>query len=429
MKQSMMFIPTLREVPAEADASSHQLLLRSGYIRQVAAGVYTYLPLGWRVLRKIEQIIRQEMDLAGAQEILMPSMQPAELWKESGRYDVYGSELIRFSDRHEREFALGPTHEEVITALIGHELSSYRELPLVLYQIQTKFRDERRPRYGLLRGREFLMKDAYSFHMNWEGLDDTYAAMFQAYHRIFEQIGLRFRAVEADSGAMGGHGETHEFIALADIGEDTIVSCIKCSYAANLERAESVEGAGKYGQVQEGDRCLKCEGKLVFSRGIELGHVFQLGTKYTEALKVQLINEEGKQQHPIMGCYGIGISRVMSAIVEQNHDQQGIVWPASVSPFQVHLITVFVQDEKQMNLSLNLYRRLLDSDVEVLWDDRAERPGVKFNDADLIGIPIRLIIGKNAEQGLIEYRERSVNESILIQLEEVLERVVRYTKA
>lgn len=334
--------------------------------------------------------------------------------------------MIRFSDRNEREFALGPTHEEVITALIGHEVSSYRELPLVLYQIQTKFRDERRPRYGLLRGREFLMKDAYSFHMNGEELDDTYAVMYQAYHRIFERIGLRFRAVEADSGAMGGEGETHEFMALTDIGEDTIVSCTKCKYAANLERAESVEGAGKYGQVQEGDRCLKCEGKLTFSRGIELGHVFQLGTKYTDALKVQLLDAEGNKKHPIMGCYGIGISRVMPAIVEQNHDLRGIKWPASVSPFQVHLITVSMQDDLQRDLSSQLYRRLLDSGVEVLWDEREERPGVKFKDADLIGIPIRLIIGKNAEQGLVEYKERSSVESKVIEMEGILERIVSY---
>ncbi|TCZ80080.1 proline--tRNA ligase [Paenibacillus albiflavus] len=423
MKQSMMLIPTLREVPAEAEAASHQLLLRSGFIRQVAAGIYTYLPLGWRVMEKIKRIIRQEMNAIGAHELHMPAMQPTELWKLSGRYEVYEAELIRFEDRHKREFALGPTHEEVITALIGEEVSSYRELPLVLYQIQTKYRDESRPRYGLLRGREFLMKDAYSFHMDQEGLDHTFTSMYHAYHSIFKRCGLQFRAVEADSGAIGGDGETFEFMALAEIGEDTIVSCDQCGYAANMERAESREGKGVYGQVKEGDHCLKCEGSLTIIRGIELGHIFKLGTKYTEAMQINLLTNEGTQQHPIMGCYGIGISRLLAAIIEQNHDQQGIVWPAHVAPADVHLITVSMQDQVQLDLSEQLYRQLTESGVEVLWDNRMERPGVKFNDADLIGIPIRLIVGKQAEQGRIEYRERLSQDTILMTLDEIVERV------
>lgn len=298
MRQSQLFTNTLREVPAEAEAVSHQLLLKGGFIRQLAAGIYTYMPLGWRVIRKVEQIVREEMDRAGAQELLMPALQPMELWKESGRNDAYGPELIRLTDRHQREFVLGPTHEEAVTTLVRNEISSYRRLPVTFYQIQTKFRDEQRPRFGLLRGREFLMKDAYSFDTSWEGLDRSYLAMYDAYHRIFVRCGLTFRAVEADAGAIGGDGGSHEFMALADIGEDTIVVCSHCGYAANLEKANSKEErprgkgrafpnyenspvthTGDFRNVKENELCCRCEvGKLRFVKGIEVGHVFKLGT-------------------------------------------------------------------------------------------------------------------------------------------------------
>ncbi|MCR2807812.1 proline--tRNA ligase [Paenibacillus soyae] len=564
MKQSSLFGSTLRDVPADAEAASHRLMLRAGFIRQLAAGIYTYLPLGWRVLRKIEHIVREEMDRAGAQELLMPAMQPAELWKESGRYNVYGPELIRLKDRHDREFALGPTHEEVITTLVRNEINSYRRLPVTLYQIQTKFRDERRPRFGLLRGREFLMKDAYSFDTSWEGLHDSYQSMYEAYTRIFDRCGMTFRAVEADAGAIGGEGGTHEFMALAEIGEDTIVSCTHCDYAANLEKATSVirrseavdssgtsvgeipmakihtpdtrsiqqvaaflgvqpheiiktlvyvadeqpvavlvrgdhevneiklknalgaesleladadttmratgapvgfagpvgmkipiyvdqavtemaEGvtganeadyhlrhvvpgrdfelahAGDFRNAVEGDGCPRCEeGKLQYHRGIEVGHVFKLGTKYSETLGAKYLDPNGREQPMIMGCYGIGVSRILSAITEQSHDDRGIIWPAAIAPYQVHVIPVSVKDEAQTTLAQELYDRLTAQGLEVLIDDRDERAGVKFNDADLFGIPYRIVVGKLAAGGEVELVERRSLEKQVISADEAM---------
>lgn len=398
MLQSRLLLGTLREAPGEAETISHQLLLRAGLIRQVAAGIYTYLPLGRRVLRKAEQIVREEMELTGAQEVLLPIMQPAELWQQSGRYGAYGPEMITVSDRHDREFALGPTHEEVITTLVAQEISTYRRLPVTLFQIGTKFRDERRPRYGLLRGREFVMKDAYSFDMDLEGLDRSYEAMYEAYHRIFARCGLRFRAVEAEAGAIGGEGGTHEFMALADIGEDTIAACTYCSYGANLELAS----------VSEGDSCPRCDdGKIQLFRGIELGHVFKLGTKYSEAMGAAFLDASGSKRPMIMGCYGIGVSRLLSAVIEQHHDADGIVWPVSLAPYQVHLVPVSSKDEHQMRVARQLYERLREAGVEVLLDDREERAGVKFKDSDLLGLPVRIVIGKEAENGLVEFAERS----------------------
>lgn len=561
MRQSQLFIPTLREAPSEAESVSHQLLLRAGLIRQLAAGVYTYLPLGRRVLRKLEAIVREEMDRAGAQEVLMPALQPAELWRKSGRYDIYGPELVRLRDRHEREFALGPTHEEVITALVRDEISSYRQLPATLYQIQTKFRDEQRPRYGLLRGREFLMKDAYSFDADWESLHRSYTAMYEAYHRIFERCGLNFRAVEADAGSIGGEGGTHEFMALADIGEDTIAACNCCSYAANLEKAEyggavtvaeagSAEGvglnrlhtpgikkisqlvdslglpasafiktliyvadgkpiavlvrgdhevneikvkqalgaaaveladqettervtgapagfagpvglsvpiyadlavdgmvsgiaganeqdyhlagvhpgvhftfaaSGDFRNAAEGDRCPRCEdGVLKFYRGIEIGHVFKLGTKYSESLGAAYLDKSGKEQPLIMGCYGIGVSRLMSAVIEQHSDENGIKWPPSIAPYKVHIVPVSVKDEAQMAMASQLAQRLQDAGVEYLLDDRDERPGVKFKDSDLIGIPLRITVGRQAAAGIVEIKHRGGEEARETAFEEAL---------
>lgn len=547
MRQSQLLMTTMRDVPSEAEALSHQWMLRGGYIRQTAAGIYSYLPLGWRVLRKIEAIIRQEMDAAGGQELFMPAVQPAELWKESGRYDVYGAELIRLHDRHDREFVLGPTHEEVITSIVRQEISSYRKLPINLYQIQSKYRDERRPRFGLLRGREFLMKDAYSFDRDWEGLDASYRNMYDTYERIFSRCGLMFRAVEADAGAIGGQGETHEFMALADIGEDTVVSCSDCRYAANLERAESaapgepaamrdsvktggssameriltpgvksiqeltdflqvgaeqlmktliyrvdgelvavlvrgdreanetkvksylgaeaaemasaeevkqatgapvgfagpvglrlkilvdhevaamaegitganledthlkgvrpgldfsVEYVGDFRNVAEGEPCPRCGAPLQFHRGIELGHVFKLGTKYSDAMNGKYLDADGREKPLIMGCYGIGVSRVMAAIAEQRISDGRLVWPMSVAPFRVHIIPVAVKDETQLQLAERIYRELSGAGLVPLLDDRDERAGVKFKDADLAGAPLRIIVGRGAASGEVEW--------------------------
>ncbi|GAA0392591.1 proline--tRNA ligase [Paenibacillus motobuensis] len=568
MRQSTLLLNTLRESPAEAEVASHELLLRGGFIRQLAAGIYTYLPLGRRVLRKIEQIIREEMELTGAQEILMPALQPADLWKESGRHNVYGPELMRLSDRNEREFVLGPTHEEVITALVRDEINSYRKLPVTLYQIQTKFRDERRPRFGLLRGREFVMKDAYSFDTDWEGLDRSYRKMYGAYERIFERMGLNYRAVEADAGAIGGEGETHEFMALADIGEDTIVSCTCCDYAANIEAAVGRDGAesvvpssevlprekiqtpglrtidelvaglqveaqqiiktliykadqqmvavlvrgdhqvnelkvmkylntenleivdsgalqelglapagsigpcglhipvlvdqevasmsegitggneadvheihvrpgrdfkldqvGDFRNVVEGDHCLNCQqGRLKFSRGIEMGHIFKLGTKYSEKLQAHYLNSSGKKEPMIMGCYGIGISRLLSAIAEQCHDDRGMIWPMSVAPFQVHLILISSKNEQQTQAADRLYAELAQQGIEVLYDDRNESAGVKFKDSELIGIPLRITLGKNAEQGEVELTVRKNGHREFVSIDEVVNLVKEKVK-
>ncbi|NGZ77962.1 proline--tRNA ligase [Saccharibacillus alkalitolerans] len=562
MKQSQMLIPTLREAPADAEAVSHKLMLRAGLIRQLASGVYTYLPLGFRVLKKVQEIVREEMDRIGAQELLLPAMQPAELWRESGRYDVYGPELIRLKDRHDREFALGPTHEEVITSLVAGEISSYRQLPVTLYQIQTKYRDERRPRFGLLRGREFLMKDAYSFGRSWDELDVTYRAMYEAYSRIFTRVGLNFRAVQADAGAIGGEGETHEFMALADIGEDTIVVSENGTYAANLEKAETLweepaasdaevppmnrvhtpnahtidqlcahfgleasafmktllylidgqpaavvvrgdreanetkvlnalggeiielaDGAvverltgaavgfagpaglsgvkllvdrevqamtsgiaganetdyhtenvkpgrdfeadlvGDFRNAAEGDLSPDGSGPLKFYRGIEVGHVFKLGTKYSEKLGADYLDESGRRQPAIMGCYGIGVSRILSAVVEQHHDANGILWPPEIAPALVHIIPASAKDEAQMKLANDLYRRFADAGIDALLDDRDERAGVKFKDADLLGLPYRIVVGREAAEGRVEFKSRAEADKETVSADEAFDRI------
>ncbi|MHA7963697.1 proline--tRNA ligase [Paenibacillus sp. CAU 1782] len=561
--QSKQLLPTLRETPAEAEALSHRLLLRGGLIRQLASGVYTYMPLGRRVLRKLENIIREELDAAGAQEVSMPVMQPSDLWRQSGRYDDYGPELMRVKDRSNREFALGPTHEEVVTALVHGDVDSYKQLPLTLYQIGTKFRDEKRPRFGLLRGREFVMMDAYSFSEDMKGLDVCYEAMFQAYKAILTRVGLNYLAVEADGGAIGDAGGTHEFMALADIGEDTVVTCSRCNYGANLEKAsgrlpgkdssnaplieavskneatnttsevngiadsrqrlhtpgastiaelcallgigpheiiktliyeadgkpiavlvrgdhevnetklqhavgaakielastdvteaatEADKGfAGPIGlnipiyadeavmamatavvggrerdwhlggvrpgvdfhplsvadlrNVQEGEVCPTCsQGKLVFRRGIEVGHVFKLGVKYSLPLGAAFTDRKGRQAHYVMGCYGIGVSRLMAALVEQHGSETGIAWPQQVAPYDVHIVVIAPADGKQWELADKLASALSSRSLEVLVDDRNERPGVKLKDADLIGIPARLIVGRGAAHGTIEWK-------------------------
>jgi prolyl-tRNA synthetase len=547
MKQSMSLIPTLREVPADAEVKSHQLLLRAGFIRQNASGVYTYMPLGRKVLQKVEAIIREEMNHAGAAELFMPALQQAELWQESGRWYSYGPELMRLRDRHDREFALGATHEEVITSLVRDEVKSYKRLPLTLYQIQTKFRDEKRPRFGLLRGREFIMKDAYSFHATQESLDEVYDRIFQAYTNVFKRCGLNFRAVIADSGAMGGK-DTHEFMVLSDIGEDTIAYSDTSSYAANIEMAPvtavyeksgeslkdlekiltenqktieevssflnvedkdciksllfkvddrfvlvlvrgdhevndiklknfyeasvveladtnttkevlgcSVGSLGPIGVegveviadnaveaivngvcganeenfhftnvnperdfkvtaytdlrfIKEGDPSPDGQGTIVFAKGIEVGHVFKLGTRYSEAMNAEILDENGRTKPMIMGCYGIGVSRTMAAVAEQFNDENGLVWPTNISPFDVHLIAVNMKDDAQSDLAAELYSDLQKAGMEILFDDRQERPGVKFADSDLIGLPVRVTVGKKASEGIVEVKIRKNGE-------------------
>lgn len=560
MKQSMTFIPTLREVPADADIRSHQLLLRAGYIRQNASGIYSYLPLARRVLQKIEAIVREELDNAGAVELLMPAMQQAELWQESGRWYTYGPELMRMKDRHERDFALGATHEEVITSLVRDEIKSYKRLPLSLYQIQTKFRDEQRPRFGVLRGREFIMKDAYSFHATKESLDDTYEKIFQAYTNIFTRCGLNFRAVIADSGAMGGK-DTHEFMVLSDVGEDTIAYSDSSDFAANIEMApvqvtyeksaeeakplekvatpnektieevsaflkveaqqciktllfkadekfvvvlargdheindiklknllgaanveladaeaakgilgalpgslgpidlkdveiyadkavefavNVVTGANEDGYhyvnvnpgrdfqvhayedlrfIQEGDPSPDGNGTIQFAKGIEVGHVFKLGTRYSEAMNAVYLDENGRTQPMIMGCYGIGVSRLIAAIAEQYNDEKGFIWPENIAPYEVHVIGVNMKDESQASLAAQLYDELKSARYEVLFDDRAERAGVKFADADLIGLPVRVTVGKKAAEGIVELKVRKTGEMLEIHHSELQSKI------
>ena len=547
MRTSHMLIPTLREDPGEAEVVSHRLMLRAGMIRKTAAGVYTYLPLGLRVIRKIERIVREEMNRAGAQEVLMPIASPAELWRETGRWQFYGKELFRFKDRHERDFCLGPTHEEVITDLVRREVRSYRQLPLNCYQIQTKFRDEIRPRFGLMRGREFIMKDAYSFDRDEEGAKRSYQSMYDAYHRIFTRCGLTFRAVEADTGLIGG-SSSHEFMVLAETGEESVVYTDDGAYAANVERAElpppietplaparplnkvATPGAGTVEEVaaylkleprgivktllykaekelvailvrgdhtaneikikkalgvmeleladantvleatgapvgfagpiglqhvrvladyavkalsnfvvggneadthyvdanwsrdfaveqfadlrnaQAGDAAPRGAGTLKVAKGIEVGHVFMLGTKYSQSMNATFLDPQGREQFAVMGCYGIGIGRTAASSIEQNHDAKGIIWPMPIAPFHVHLLPLS-QSAHVVQAAQSLYDSLTQGGVEVLWDDRAERAGVKFNDADLIGAPYHLVIGdKGLVQGTVELKARKTGE-------------------
>ena len=548
MRVSKLYAPTLREVPAEAEVVSHQLMLRAGFMRKAAGGIYTYLPLAWRELKKIERIVREEMDAKGSQELLMPIVQPAEIWQESGRWDVYGAEMFRLQDRHNRCFCLGPTHEEMVTTLIRGDVRSYRQLPLSVYQIQNKYRDERRPRFGLMRGREFIMKDAYSFDRDEAGLDKSYQDMYDAYTNIFTRCGLNFRPVEADSGAIGGSG-SHEFMVIADSGEAEIVFCTSCDYAANVEKAElfpleaqeeamltkeevvtpdcktiadvcaylklpvdhSVKavaynsekglilcfvrgdhevneikvintcgvidlemateeqlaaagtvggymgpvgidnkkvivvvdatvmkmhnvccGANKEGYhfinvnpgrdftptyvadirlIQEGDPCPHCGGEVSKARGIEVGQVFKLFTKYSSALKATYLDENGKEQPMVMGCYGVGVSRTMAAAIEQNYDDNGIIWPIEIAPYHVLVVPVNTKDEASAAKAEEIYMQLKKVGLETVIDDRKERPGVKFKDADLIGYPLRVVVGpKTLTEGKLEVKIRKTGE-------------------
>ena len=565
MLATKLYAPTLREVPSDADVVSQQLMLRAGFMRKTANGLYSFLPLGWRSIKKIEAIVREEMDRASAQEIMMPILQPAEIWKESGRWNAYGAEMMRINDRHDNEFCLGPTHEEMITTLVKNEINSYRQLPVNLYQIQSKFRDERRPRYGLMRSREFIMKDAYSFDVDEAGLEESYKSMYDAYTRIFNRCGLTFRPVEADSGAIGGSG-THEFMAIAEAGEADIVYCTKCDYAANIEigkpgimkqeeealqelsvvdtpNASTIEavadmlnlplhktikavvfsidgkvvlaivrgdhevnevavqhavlgsvepematpeelekvgltagfispvglqqteefaivvdesvmetynvcgGANKKDAhyvninpkrdfnvddiivapirlITKDDVCPKCGGSLEHAKGIEVGQVFKLGTKYSEALQATFLDQNGRPNPMIMGCYGIGVSRTLAAAIEQYHDENGIIWPRSIAPFEVVIVPINAKDEALMSTSQTIYTALQDAGVDVLLDDRKDRAGVKFKDADLIGYPLRITVSKNTlENNEVEIQIRKTGEALPCAIDSVATKV------
>lgn len=562
MRFSKSYIKTLKETPKEAETASHKLLLRASMIKKLTSGVYTYLPLGYKALKKVENIVREEMDRAGSQEILMPVLQPAELWKESGRWDVMGPLMMKLQDRNKRDFVLGPTHEEVVTDLIRNDISSYKALPLSLYQIQTKFRDEIRPRFGLMRGREFVMKDAYSFHATAESLDEEFLNMRDTYSRIFSRCGLKFRPVEADSGAIGGSG-SQEFHVLADSGEDEIIYCDSCSYAANVETAVSrveaspveelknaelidtpnvskiddivqflnipysktvkammyrdmgndqvymvlmrgdyevnetklknivnaVEVAlltdeelekhglikgfiGPYGielgdikviadtavteinnhtaggnkmdthyinvnygrdykadivadikTVKVGETCERCGGKLHSARGIEVGHIFKLGDKYSKALNATFLDDKGESKVMLMGCYGIGVSRTLASAIEQNNDEFGIIWPTALAPYIVDVIPANVKNEEQVKVAEEIYEALFNDGIDSMIDDRDERPGFKFKDADLIGFPFKVVSGKRAGEGIVELKIRRTGETLEISKDDVVSTV------
>lgn len=565
MLASKLYAPTLREVPSDADVVSQQLMLRAGFMRKVANGLYSFLPLGWRSIKKIEAIIREEMDRSGAQEIMMPILQPAEIWKESGRWNAYGAEMMRINDRHDVEYCLGPTHEEMITTLVKNEINSYRQLPVNLYQIQSKFRDERRPRYGLMRSREFIMKDGYSFDIDDTAADVSYKNMYDAYSRIFTRCGLTFRPVEADSGAIGG-SNTHEFMAIAEAGEADIIHCSACDYAANIEigkpgimkqaeealkelevvdtpHASTIEavaemlnlplektikavvyaiedkvilamvrgdhdvnevavqhavngsvepematpeqlekvgltagfispvglkqtddfiivvdesvmetynvcgGANKEDAhyininpkrdfytddiivapirlITKDDVCPECHSPLEYSKGIEVGQVFKLGTKYSESLQATYLDQNGRPNAMVMGCYGIGVSRTLAAAIEQYHDDNGIIWPRAIAPFEVVIVPINAKDEALMSTSKSIYDILLNNKVDVLLDDRKDRAGVKFKDADLIGYPLRITVSKNTlESNEVEIRIRKTGEAINCPIDEVSNKV------
>jgi prolyl-tRNA synthetase len=567
MRYSDYLLPTLKETPADAEVISHQLMLRAGMIRKLAAGIYNYLPMGLRAIRKVEQIVREEMNRAGAIELLMPMVVPAELWQESGRWEQYGKELLRFTDRKESDFCLGPTHEEVITDLVRGTVRSYRQLPLNLYQIQSKFRDEIRPRFGLMRGREFIMKDAYSFDLDEAGADLAYEKMYQAYRRIFERCGLKFRAVEADTGNIGG-SSSHEFMVLAESGEDAIVSCSGCEYAANVEKAELAAGTTSFSEPQAelakvptpgrrtieevaaflqvgvdrlvktlivqtdggeilavllrgdhelndiklcrllgcnevqladdetvcratgapvgfagpvglklrvladqavagmvdfitganqadmhytgvscgrdfaaptfadlrlakaGDACPRCGAALELWRGIEVGHVFKLGTKYSAALGATVLDDQGQERKLFMGCYGIGVGRTVAAAIEQNHDQNGIVFPLPIAPFQVLITVVNPREEEVLAAANDLYRQLEAAGIEVLLDDRDERPGSKFKDADLIGIPLRVTVGsRGLAEGAVELQERASGQRTMLPMADAVRLLAEQVRA
>ena len=402
---SKVFIPTLKDSPQDAEVISHQLMLRAGMIRKVSSGIYTWLPLGLKVLRKIENIVREEMDQSGAQEVLMPMVHPKELWEETKRWEKMGPELLRIKDRHDRDFCLGPTHEEVITDLVRNNVKSYKELPLNIYQIQTKFRDEIRPRYGVMRGREFLMKDSYSFNIDEASLQETYLLMRNTYKKILERIGLEYKIVKADSGAIGGD-TSEEFHVLAENGEDTIAISDASEFAINTEL---LLNEGEDISTLEGKPSPDGNGVIEIKKGIEVGHIFQLGKIYTELMKVNVLNQEGKAVDLFMGCYGIGVSRLVAAAIEQNNDGKGILWPESIAPYEVNIVAIgYTKEQKIADAANNLSEQLQSMGYEVIVDDRKDGYGTKMKDAELIGIPVNIILGnKFLESGEVELRHRN----------------------
>ena len=422
MKTSNLLLATQRENPSDAETISHKLMLKAGLIRQVASGVYNWLPLGVKVLRKVENIVRREMENSGAQEILMPMVQPGELWKESGRWQQYGQELLIFEDRHDREFCLGPTHEEVITDLCRNEIRSYKQLPVIFYQIQTKFRDEIRPRFGVMRSREFIMKDAYSFDLSEQQMDDSYQSMRDAYVKIFNSLGLDYRIVKADSGAIGG-ADSEEFHVLADSGEDLLAFSDKSDYAINAELLIESKSDQDPGSL-EGQDSPDGKGKLKLKRGIEVGHIFKLGRKYSESMKLTIQSEKGNI-HPEMGCYGIGISRIVAAAIEQSHDEKGIIWSKEISPYTTALVEINPKGEENLkNLCTQIYTSLKERGHEVLWDDRDQSAGVKFSDMELIGIPQMIIIGeKSFRENKVEFKIRGEDKIVSLTPDEVLNKI------
>jgi len=414
MRFSKLFCPTQKNAPREAEIISHKLMLRSGMIAKEASGIYTYLPLGYKILRKLENIIRNELNKSGAQEVHMPMVSTSALWKETGRWEKYGKELLRFEDRHGNEFCLGPTHEEVVTDLIRNHIHSYKQLPLNVYQIQTKFRDEVRPRFGLMRGREFYMKDAYSFDCDKESLDATYTKMIETYERIFSACGLNFRRVEADNGSIGG-SQSSEFMVLANTGEDTIIECDEVNYSANDEVHEDKKFQKKYPQIPLS--------ALKRWKGIEVGHVFKLGTTYSKAMNATFTDKQGVLKPFEMGCYGIGVSRTVAAAIEQNHDDKGIIWTEALAPFEAVIIASGDKISSVKKAAEDIYYSFLEKERDVLFDDRPCSIGVKFKDADLIGIPIQIIFGKNwANEEKVEVKHRKNSHVELMSLEAVKQR-------
>ncbi len=405
MKASQFYISTLKEAPQEAELVSHQMMIRAGLIRRLGSGLYSWMPIGLRILKKIENIIRDEMNRAGALELLMPAIQPKELWDETNRWEVFGPQMLKISDRHERLFCFGPTHEEVITDIVRKEIKSYKQLPINFYQIQTKFRDEIRPRFGVMRAREFMMKDSYSFHSSLDSLKETYQVMYETYKKIFDRIGLNYRAVQADNGAIGGDG-SHEFHVLADSGEDEIVYDESSDFAANIEVAKN---------HPDKDKFKTC-------RGIEVGHIFQLGTKYSEAMQAEFIDQDGESKPMIMGCYGIGVSRIIAAAIEQNYDADGMILPKSIAPFEVIITPIGLEkNDEVLKVSLDLYEDLIDKGVDVILDDRGLRPGVMFSEAELLGIPFRITISeKLLKDGKFEFKARASSANQLLDKDALL---------
>tara|TARA_B100001109_G_scaffold27996_1_gene21297 strand:- start:233 stop:1534 length:1302 start_codon:yes stop_codon:yes gene_type:complete len=407
MKYTQSGITTTKDTPNDAEIISHKLMIRSGMIKKLASGLYTWMPLGLRILKKIENIIREKMNDTNALEILMPAIQPSELWKETGRWEKYGPELLRLTDRHEREFCFGPTHEEIITDIVRNEIKSYKQLPIIYYQIQTKFRDEIRPRFGVMRAREFLMKDAYSFHESEACLNKTYEIMFDTYKRIFEEIGFEFKVVIADNGQIGG-SESHEFHVIADNGEDELIFSDKSDYAINAELFPE--------PPKEGDVSPDGSGKVKIKRGIEVGHIFKLGKNYSHAMNANISNKENKNITITMGCYGIGVSRIAAAAIEQSHDDKGIIWPKSITPFHIVIISIgYSKNEKIKGYSDDVYQKLIACGVDVLLDDRDISPGIMFSDSDLIGVPYKIIVGKQyLENKNLEIKERVSDKTFTI---------------